>query len=134
MPTCIVCDIAAGVAPAHVIHESNALICFLDHRPINAGHLLLCPRDHHADLTDLPDDVLDALFREAKCLAGMLKARLGCAGVSLMQNNGRFNELGHFHLHLFPRYQGDGFGWVVPDGSVVPFGDLGEVRRRLAGS
>ena len=28
-----------------------------------------------------------------------------------MQNGGDFNDIGHFHLHIFPRYILDGFGW-----------------------
>lgn len=29
-----------------------------------------------------------------------------------MQNGGEFNDLGHYHLHVFPRYKNDGFGWT----------------------
>lgn len=28
-----------------------------------------------------------------------------------MQNGGKFNDIGHYHLHIFPRYENDGFGW-----------------------
>jgi len=28
-----------------------------------------------------------------------------------MQNGGRFNDIGHYHMHIFPRYNGNGFGW-----------------------
>lgn len=33
-------------------------------------------------------------------------------GISMMNNNGAFNDLGHYHLHVFPRYRGDGFRWI----------------------
>lgn len=33
-----------------------------------------------------------------------------------MQNGGAFNDVGHYHLHIFPRYRGDGFGWTHGDG------------------
>ena len=33
-------------------------------------------------------------------------------GYSIMQNGGKFNDVGHYHLHIFPRYKGDGFGWT----------------------
>lgn len=29
-----------------------------------------------------------------------------------MQNGGAFNDVGHYHLHIFPRYSNDGFGWI----------------------
>lgn len=33
-------------------------------------------------------------------------------GYSIMQNGGEFNDAGHYHMHIFPRYAGDGFGWT----------------------
>lgn len=36
----------------------------------------------------------------------------GPDGYSIMQNGGEFNDIGHYHLHIFPRYVGDGFGWT----------------------
>lgn len=51
--TCIACAIASGQSPAHIIHQNDRIICFLDHAPINPGHILICPRAHLADLTDL---------------------------------------------------------------------------------
>ena len=33
-----------------------------------------------------------------------------------MQNGGEFCDFGHFHLHIFPRYIKDGFGWNYPEG------------------
>ena len=32
---------------------------------------------------------------------------------SIMQNGGQFCDFGHFHLHLFPRYPNDEFGWTI---------------------
>lgn len=110
--TCVACAIASGQAPAHIIHQNERIICFLDHAPINPGHILICPREHLADLTDLPEDLLTEIAKAARDMAQLLKDKLGCDGVSLLQNNGTFNDLGHFHLHIFPRYAGDGFGWT----------------------
>lgn len=122
MSECVVCQIAKGAVAAHIVYEDESLLCFLDRRPINPGHVLICPRDHHADITDLPDAVLTELFLVARRMAGELKTDFDCDGVSLMQNNGRFNDLGHFHLHVFPRHRGDGFGWVTAKGGDVACG------------
>jgi histidine triad (HIT) family protein len=32
---------------------------------------------------------------------------------AFMQNGGAFNDIGHYHLHVFPRYKNDGFGWTA---------------------
>ncbi|WP_407669646.1 HIT family protein [Paenibacillus kobensis] len=41
-------------------------------------------------------------------------------GITICQNGGKFNDLNHYHMHLIPRYEGDGFGWsdpLHPDGA-----------------
>ena len=131
--TCVICGIVAGRSPAHIVHQTDRIICILDHAPINVGHLLICPRAHLSDLTDLPDELLAEITRTAKAMARLLKDKLGCDGVSLLQNNGAFNDLGHFHLHVFPRHVGDGFGWVSDHtGNDAPDA-LARVRSILAG-
>lgn len=34
----------------------------------------------------------------------------------MMQKGEMFNDIGHYHLHIFPRYKGDGFGWKTGSG------------------
>lgn len=131
--TCIACAIASGQSSAHIIHQNDRIICFLDHAPINPGHILICPRTHLADLTDLPDDLLAEIATTAKAVAQLLKEALGCDGVSLLQNNGAFNDLGHFHLHVFPRHLGDGFGWTSAYNGDAGPDALAHVRSMLVG-
>lgn len=131
MPHCVACAIVSGLLEASVVFENEHIVCFLDHRPINEGHILLCPREHHADITDLPDALLAELMLAAKALASRLQGCLKCDGVSLLQNNGRFNELGHFHLHLFPRFQGDGFSWVSRGSSLASREALARMEKLL---
>ena len=131
--TCVACAIASGHSPAHIIHQNERIICFLDHAPINPGHILICPKMHLADLTDLPDDLLAEIAVTAKAMAQLLQQRLRYDGVSLLQNNAAFNELGHFHLHVFPRNVGDGFGWKAAAQEVGGTDALSRVRAVLAG-
>lgn len=35
-----------------------------------------------------------------------------------MQNNGKFNDLNHFHLHVYPRYTNDSFKWIYDTDKV----------------
>ena len=48
----------------------------------------------------------------SKKIVSALKDIYKSNGYSIMQNGGKFNDVGHYHLHIFPRYQGDGFGWT----------------------
>lgn len=53
-------------------------------------------------------------MKTSRILTKLLKSQCKPDGVSIMQNNGVFNELAHYHMHVFPRYCSDGFGWVEP--------------------
>ena len=48
-----------------------------------------------------------------------------------MQNGGMFNEIGHYHLHIFPRYKNDGFGWTFSDGVFEHSEKLAEQLRKI---
>jgi histidine triad (HIT) family protein len=131
MINCIACSISKGIEQSHVIYESDDIICFLDHRPITRGHILICPKEHFVDFWDLPENVSRKIFSKAKELSILLKCCFGADGLSMIQNNGEFNELSHFHLHLFPRKKGDGFSWVSSNGSIVSAEDLQEVKDKI---
>ena len=60
----------------------------------------------------MPDEVLSHLMMIAKKIVRALKEIYNPDGYTIMQNGGSFNDVGHFHLHIFPRYQNDGFSWT----------------------
>ncbi|EPN9502508.1 HIT family protein [Serratia marcescens] len=62
MPSCIACRISQRIIPSCIVYETEKLICFLDHDPINTGHVLICPKKHYASITDLPDSLQSLLF------------------------------------------------------------------------
>ena len=87
-------------------------MAFLDMDPINEGHVLLIPRAHGLDADDLPEATCAHMMRVARRIVAALKRVYHPGGYSIMQNGGRFNEIGHYHMHIFPRYERDGFGWT----------------------
>lgn len=112
MNNCTACRIINRSIDSNIIHESRTVICFLDHDPINLGHMLICPKEHIESIVSVSDDILLEINLIIKKYAGILYARFRCDGVSIMQNDGFFNDFGHVHFHLFPRYIDDGFSWV----------------------
>lgn len=124
MSSCIACCISKRITPSCIIYETAQLICFLDHDPINVGHVLICPKEHYVNITDLPDPLISESFILAKKIAKHLELSLRCDGVSLLQNNGIFNDLGHFHLHVFPRFLNDGFSWVASSEKIKSMEEL----------
>ncbi|MBO7747995.1 HIT family protein [Paenibacillus sp. MWE-103] len=112
---CLGCRIANGLEPdANVVYENETLACVLDIAPFNEGHLLLLPKRHILDVEELDSAAAYAIMDAARLLSALLKRTFRPHGITMCQNGGRFNDLGHYHLHLIPRYEGDGFSWSEP--------------------
>lgn len=107
---CIFCRIANGEIPSRTIYEDQKFRVILDLNPATKGHSLILPKDHASSLYDLPDETAAAALVLAKKLASVLRDRLGCDGLNVVQNNGEAagQTVPHFHLHLIPRYENDG--------------------------
>ena len=112
---CIFCKILAGEIPSFKVYEDDDFTVILDAGPATRGHALIIPKEHYKDLYELPEDLAAKAFVLGKKLITKLTGILGCDGYNLVQNNGAVagQTVGHFHLHLIPRYEGDdaGLGW-----------------------
>lgn len=126
----IVEQIVAGEMEAVIVYRSDNVIAFADHDPINVGHILICPIHPYKTYVDLPEHVNNEVGRVAKDLYQRIEALYKPDGISFMQNNGQFNDLSHYHLHIFPRFDGDGFTWSNRVRSVQ---SIDKLRGSLAG-
>ncbi|OCT13696.1 hypothetical protein A8709_19110 [Paenibacillus pectinilyticus] len=113
-PTCLGCQLANGQAQAHIVYENEWVTCILDIAPLNEGHVLILPKKHYAEVTDIDEITSLALMKASLLISRVLTALFQPDGVTLLQNGGSFNDLDHVHIHVFPRYKGDGFGWIEP--------------------
>lgn len=113
MSDCIFCDIVAGEAPASFVHRDELVSAFLDIRPVTPGHLLVIPNEHVACTHDLADATADRLFVVARRLSRTLRQTdaVRAEGVNLFVADGEpaGQEVFHAHLHVIPRFRGDGF-------------------------
>ena len=112
MDSCVFCGIVQGKAEASVVYEDLTCAAYMDVQPVNSGHMLIVPKVHAAYLSDLDEDGGAQLFRVAMRLDGALrKSGLRCEGVNLFLADGEAagQEVFHVHLHVFPRFVGDGF-------------------------
>jgi histidine triad (HIT) family protein len=105
---CVFCDIGAGRADATVVLEDDCCIAFLDHRPLFPGHTLLIPREHFETLTDLPDELVEPFFSNARLLAGVMEGALEAEGSFVALNNKVSQSVPHLHVHVVPRRRKDG--------------------------
>lgn len=129
---CIFCKIANGEIPSKTFYEDELFRVILDLNPATRGHALILPKDHASDIYDLPEETAAAVLVLAKKLAAVMRRKLGCDGLNLVQNNGEAagQTVSHFHLHMIPRYVNDGqtLGWVPGKATQE---ELEEVRRAL---
>ena len=70
MTDCLFCRIAAGALPAHIVHQDDEVVAFLDLHPIRPGHTLVIPRAHHVWFEDIPALSLPVSWSAAKCSPG----------------------------------------------------------------
>lgn len=113
---CVFCAIVSRKAPASIVAEDDVTLAFLDLRPINPGHILVVPRAHAAMLADLDPKASGRVFETAMRVAAALRrSGLKCEGVNIHLADGEAagQEVFHVHLHVFPRFRGDGFGLRV---------------------
>jgi histidine triad (HIT) family protein len=127
MPTppesCIFCDLVLGAAEVSVCYEDSTAIAFMDIQPVNLGHTLVVPRVHYESFLDLPHDVGMHLFDVAMRLGPVIRRVSGAEGMNLVVNSGAAagQDVFHYHVHLIPRRDGDGFDIPLPfDGSGMP--------------
>ncbi|GIC78627.1 HIT family protein [Moritella sp. F3] len=116
---------------AVIIYESENVIAFAAHDPINFGHILICPTTPYETLIDLPAYVHDEITQVARDLYQRIELAFKPDGISFLQNNGKFNELSHYHLHIFPRFDADKFGWQSGDIGIQSIDKLRESLARL---
>lgn len=130
---CIFCKIANGEIASRTLYEDEQFRVILDQGPATKGHALILPKEHYANLYELPEELAGNAMKLAKKMAGHMKERLGCEGLNVVQNNGDLagQTVYHFHLHLIPRYQADGqtIGWKPQEVSPE---ELDEIREQIA--
>ena len=117
MSDCIFCKIANGEIPSATLYEDADFRVILDLGPASKGHALILPKQHYADIYEIPEDVAGKAFALAAKMAKNMTAALDCDGFNIVQNNKAVagQTVFHFHMHLIPRYEGDkvGLGWKV---------------------
>jgi len=113
MPNCIFCEILAGKRPVSTVYQDEICFGFMDIQPVNPGHVLVIPKQHAASLADMDENTGGHLFAIGQRLAAALRrSDIRCEGINFFLADGESagQDVFHVHLHIFPRYEGDGFG------------------------
>ena len=133
---CIFCRIVEGKEKASFVAQGSDAVAFLDLHPITEGHTLIVPRKHAASIGEVDEIAAVAMWSLARRVAAGLRASgLRCEAINLFLADGAAagQEVFHSHLHVIPRWQGDGFGIKFPPhyGAAAERKQLDEIAGRL---
>ena len=113
MSDCIFCKLANGELETNTLYEDDDFRVIFDLSPATEGHVLILPKEHYANVFELPTELASKVYVLAKKIATVLKEITGCSGVNILQNNGEAagQTVFHFHMHIIPRYHEEILKW-----------------------
>ena len=111
---CIFCDIISGKTNAHFIYQDENHVALLDRYPIDTGHSLVIPRNHHEKIIDMDEKNVSDLFTIIPKIAKAILKATNADAFSIAQNNGKAAKqiIPHVHVHIIPRYNNKGTVWT----------------------
>lgn len=130
---CIFCKIAAGEISAEIVYEDAAALAVMDIHPRSPGHAFVIPKAHYATLADVPLAEIGPLFSAVRNATEEIKKALDPDGFTIGINHGRAGgqEIDHLHIHIMPRWHGDGGGSVQAAVSNAPQESVAEIARKI---
>ena len=104
---CLFCKIIEGNIPSSKVYEDDKVLVFLDINPNTNGHMLIVPKEHVVTVLDVSEELAKHILTIEKKMYSLLKEKLNCEGMTIVQNNDLGQEVKHYHVHLIPRYKDD---------------------------
>lgn len=118
-----------GEIPSVKLYEDDVCFVILDINPISKGHSLVISKEVYPCFTDAPLSTLEHMMEVASKVDAKLRSALGAEGTNILINNGPAagQEVPHLHIHVIPRYSGDGKNFIsskdsYKDGEMAEFG------------
>jgi histidine triad (HIT) family protein len=135
--SCIFCRIVAGEIPGEIVAADDYSVAFLDVQPLADGHVLVVPRTHVATVEAMSSADAAAVFAMVHRLAGPVRTAVGAAGNIIGINDGAATgqTVPHVHVHIVPRWEGDGGGSIhniFQYGDRRPIAEVGAAIRKAA--
>lgn len=104
---CLFCKIIDGSIPSNKVYEDDKVLVFLDINPNTNGHMLIIPKKHIVTVDEVDSSLASHILEVEKKMHKLLTEKLGCSGLTIVQNNDLGQEVKHYHVHLIPRYEDD---------------------------
>lgn len=133
MADCLFCAIVSKKIPSTAVYEDADTLAFLDIHPLSTGHTVIVPKVHAERLTDAPEGASGSLGLTIKRVSDILHASLSPDGFTIGINDGVGGQQGvpHLHVHVIPRWQGDGGSNIHGIVKAQPRMSLQEVAEKI---
>lgn len=133
MAECIFCKIGDHSIPAEVLYEDRNTLAFLDINPHSPGHTMIIPKTHASNIIELTENEIPPLFLAVKKMAEVLIKALDAQGLTIGINQGRVSgqTIDHLHIHILPRFTGDGGGSIHSVVYNPPKESLKEIAQKI---
>jgi histidine triad (HIT) family protein len=113
---CPLCRIVREIAAdenTDLVFQDEVVTAFmsLHDSPNNLGHVIVIPNEHYENIFDLPTPLAARIHECSRAVSLAMKTAYHCDGISIRQHNepAGGQDVWHYHLHVYPRYEGDGF-------------------------
>ena len=133
MENCIFCKIIAGEIPSAKVYEDELVYAFLDISPINKGHVLVIPKEHHESVAAVDEATVGRMMKIGSRIGIALKRELEADAYNLHLADGTAagQVVMHAHLHIVPRWIEDGFHWNWRQLAYAE-GEMAEISEKIA--
>ena len=130
---CIFCRIVKGEIPSRTLYEDDDVLAFLDANPLSPGHTLIVPKTHHQFLENTPESLSASVFAAVRELAPRIRSAVDADAHTIAVNDGPAagQEVPHLHVHVVPRFEGDGGGpihAITGDRPDLSDGEMDEIE------
>lgn len=130
MSECIFCKVANRDIPNHTVYEDDSVLAFLDIFPHAKGHTVVILKEHGETILDYSEETVVLLMVGVRRAMARIDAVLSPEGYNVGWNQGDIGgqTVKHLHVHIMPRYSGDG-GKSMHAVVDHPEGDVAELAK-----
>ncbi len=112
MDTCIFCKLIAKQIPSYIVYEDEHTVAFIDIFGATDGHVMVIHRRHEETMLGYQDTEIKQVFVTVKNMSRALEKAFDTKILSIGINHGEPKGVSHMHVHIMPRFEGDGGGII----------------------
>ena len=110
MSECLFCKLVANKIPSFTVYEDAHTRAFLDIYGATDGHTMVVLKKHGESILSYTSKELEVLWASVQKVARAIEQAYGTKILSIGINHGEPQGVKHLHIHILPRYDGDGGG------------------------